>query len=105
MTEKNLKLIMEIAKEHAPREMCGLLVIIKGEEYFKLCKNIKEGTDGFILDPEDFAEAEDSGDIIAVVHSHPNRDTSPSDADLAGIETSGLKWIIVNPFTNEVTEI
>jgi len=83
------------AKETLPDESCGLVAVIGGEKKYWPCKNLsKENFDYFILDPEDYANCEDQGEIIALVHSHPQGSAYPSETDKAGCEFSGLEWYI-----------
>jgi proteasome lid subunit RPN8/RPN11 len=87
------------ALEHAhaefPRESCGLLIVRRGKERYVACRNMAQGTDQFVIHPEDYAKAQDLGEIIAVVHSHPKTSPEPSQADRVSCEATGLPWFII----------
>lgn len=90
------------AKKEAPSEACGLVLCIKGKKIYKPCKNISTTPkDHFILCPTDWAEAEDSGEILAVFHSHTILGPEPTPADLSSCEKLKKTWYICNPYTEE----
>lgn len=90
---------IEAARAHAqaqyPRESCGLVVVVKGRERYLACTNAAQGTEHFVLPAEEYADAEAKGEILAVVHSHPNAPAAASQADMVSCEASGLPWYIV----------
>ena len=90
------------AKEQDPKESCGLLIDIKGKEKYYACKNLSNWSNQcFIIDPIDYAKAEDTGKILAVIHSHPTTQPIASQADMISCEDSKLPWHIVNPKTEQ----
>jgi proteasome lid subunit RPN8/RPN11 len=102
------KVVLDIRK-HAeseyPKESCGLVVIKGGKQVYFPCKNLADNQlDHFIIDPEDYAKAEDMGEIVKVVHSHPNIAPLPSEGDKVSCELSGLPWVIVNWPTGDIHE-
>ena len=90
------------AKEQDPKESCGLLIEIKGKEKYFPCKNLSNWSNQcFIIDPVDYAKAEDTGKILAVIHSHPTTQPVASQADMISCEDTNLPWHIVNPKTEQ----
>ena len=88
------------AEAHAaaeyPREACGLLVSAKGKPTYWPCRNLAQAAGQmFELDPCDFMRAEACGEVVGVIHSHPDTPPVPSQADRVGCETSGMPWWIV----------
>lgn len=108
MTPETLIQIQDHAKAEYPRESCGLIVIRKGKERYWPCRNLSTETDpvkvNFHMHHEDSVAAEESGDVVAVVHSHPNGSPLPSQADLVACEASELPWVIIGWPTGEVNE-
>lgn len=83
-----------------PHECCGLVVFwpASAQVSYLRCANMAPGSmqDSFVLDPQAWADVEDAGgEVLAVVHSHPNASAHPSMADRVMCERSGLPWLIM----------
>lgn len=92
---------LEAIKLHAcaeyPREACGLIIAKGKKEQYVPCRNTSTGPrEQFRMSAEDWAAAEDQGAVLAVVHSHPDADPYPSEADRVACEETGLPWVIVS---------
>jgi proteasome lid subunit RPN8/RPN11 len=85
------------AEAEAPRECCGLAVRDRsGLLVYVACRNVARDHEHFIINATDYARAEDTGEVVAIAHSHPYMDPAPSLADRTSIEDTGLPWLIVN---------
>lgn len=97
ISEKLLASIRQHTSAESPNEACGLVIVKRGRHKYIPCKNIaKSKQDHFVISHEDYADAEDEGKIVYIVHSHVNIPHLPSDGDKVGIEKSGLPWLIIN---------
>ena len=101
---ETIKLTLELGEAiwaHAqacyPRECCGLVIAAGDGMTYVPCTNMDTtgAQDRFVFDKLEWADAEDAGDILAVVHSHPDASANPSDADKVMCERTGVPWIII----------
>lgn len=79
-------------------ESCGLVVQNHNKCLeFRLCKNISaEPKHSFIIDPKDYALAEDSSyRVLFIVHNHPNGGDFFSQTDLDEISKGYTPWILL----------
>lgn len=79
-----------------PAEACGLIVRSSNRCLrFVPCRNVAtDASDRFEIHPDDWADCEDSGQIVAVWHTHPDASAHPSVHDRIGCSRSGLPWLI-----------
>lgn len=90
LTETIKAAILAHTTECFPAESCGLIV----DNNYVPCRNISKHKDQFEIHHEDLAAAEDTGEIQAYVHSHPNASARASEIDLLQIELHQKPWII-----------
>lgn len=85
-----------------PKECCGVVIVRKGKEQYVPCANeASDPSEHFIMSASDYAKAEDEGEVIAVVHSHPDATARPSEGDRAQCEATGVLWAIVSVMADE----
>lgn len=84
------------AMREFPRESCGLVVQVGGRPVYWPCENRSSAVQCFMMDPHDYLDASDNGEILAVVHSHPSLPPVPSEPDKQACEASGLPWHIIS---------
>ncbi len=51
----------------------------------------------FIIDPFDFADGEDKGEVVGVVHSHPQNVLEFSEADIVSCNSIQIPFYLVCP--------
>ena len=95
MLSKEDKEIINNLFEVYPEEGCGLLINKKGKIVWKFCDNVAENKkETFQIDPKEYVKARLSGDIYAIVHSHPDISCKPSEADKKASDFLGIPYII-----------
>lgn len=102
--------IMQAIYAHAaaqyPKEACGFVVQNGRKIRYLPCRNIAENPqDNFVIPPQDYAQAEDLGEIIRIIHSHPDVPVLiPSEMDRLQCDHSGIVWGIVSWPEGDYTE-
>ncbi|MDW0398586.1 C40 family peptidase, partial [Mannheimia haemolytica] len=70
--------IIDYALQHEPHEMCGFVVFDGNKNRFIPCENQAEDkANYFEISDLDYIKAEAQGELVAVVHSHPEPNGKP----------------------------
>ena len=95
------------ATEAYPEECCGLIINVDGIETYWKCKNISKAykTKSFVIDPIDYANGEDQGEVLGIVHSHPNGDLGFSHVDKIACKYLDLPFYLVEPESQSIIVI
>lgn len=79
--------IRKHAEQEYPKECCGVVVEVLGRPQYFPCRNDSdEPTEEFNMNVEDYTDALDLGEQLAIVHSHPDASSRPSAYDVAYME-------------------
>lgn len=95
--------IGEHFKEEYPREGCGVISVVKGKKKWFPCTNIAEDGDDFIIDSQEYLKLKRTTDIVAIVHSHPDSSSEPSDTDIKYCNALGIPYYIYSYPNMELT--
>lgn len=79
-----------------PREACGVVIAVGRKYEVVTCRNVAQRDDQFMIHHEDLHAALSRGELIAVWHTHCDLPPTPSQADLAGVEATGVSWFIMS---------
>jgi proteasome lid subunit RPN8/RPN11 len=93
------------AKSHLkscyPNEGCGVVI----NDTFVPIRNVSpRPRNSFTMDNAQLLEAQDVGELQAIVHSHPDASPHPSHADRMQAEGYGVPWYIASVSAQDVSE-
>lgn len=88
--------ILAHAQASRPQECCGLVIRTHQHCRYIPCTNFAASPcQNFVISPEDFLHATTNGEILALVHSHPEGPSSLSEADKTTQRLSNCDWWLV----------
>ncbi|NIF20572.1 C40 family peptidase [Candidatus Pantoea multigeneris] len=98
MRKKVLEAIQQHVAAAYPNEACGVIVQNGRAQQYIPCRNTAEvPTENFTLAPEDFTAAEALGEVLMIIHSHPDVvQLIPSEMDRIQCDWSGVEWGIMS---------
>ncbi|WP_261831111.1 C40 family peptidase [Leminorella grimontii] len=90
------KMILDHAAACYPAESCGLIIGTPAGRHYMPCVNIADSpTEFFEISPTDWLRAHTAGEVVAVVHSHPDGLPVLSEGDRAAQRRTALEWWLV----------
>ncbi|MBD1590167.1 C40 family peptidase [Pseudomonas typographi] len=96
LSKDTLQAIYDDARARLPNEACGFIVRKDRVSRYTPAPNTAQNpAEDFKISAEAWAEAEDQGEIVAIVHSHPGQSARLSHADRVSMEGTGLPWLVV----------
>lgn len=98
MRKKIMAAITAHVQAEYPNEACGVVVQTGRAQEYLPCRNISDTpTESFTLAPDDYAAAEAQGEVLMIIHSHPDVvQLVPSEVDRIQCDHSGVEWGIMS---------
>lgn len=93
--KKQMDAAIQHARDEYPAESVGFFYVQKGRMKYHRATNVSGQADNFVVSPEEYDAVEALGEIVALVHSHPDASPLPSVLDQRAHEASGLDWVII----------
>ena len=88
--------IVQHAMAEPPHEACGLIVMDGRKQIYLECDNTAPNPhEAFEIEVLDYLTADNMGEVVAVVHSHPNGEPFLSSDDREHAAGSGVDWVLV----------
>lgn len=98
MRQKLLDSIKKHVDSEYPNEACGFIIDTGKKQIYLPCKNISDNPKAhFLISPEEQLAAEKQGEIIMIIHSHPDvTSLVPSEFDRIQCDYTGIEWGIMS---------
>jgi|TARA_Y100000052_G_C2933347_1_gene75826 proteasome lid subunit RPN8/RPN11 len=95
------------ARKVYPEECCGLIIKVDNEEIYWKCNNIAKAykEKSFVIDPLDYARGEDQGEVLGIVHNHPDGELAFSHTDRMACKYIDLPFYLVEPNSESIIVI
>lgn len=107
ITKTNLDQFIKLAKEKAPQEAVGFIVMKGRKQVLIPGRNIADNpTEFFAIDPDDYVAAEQEGDIVVILHSHTGEHATAmmSDFDMSSLIMEEITFGIYSVTSGEYLE-
>ena len=74
MSDNWNSLLLLMLENVSQKNVCGMLIKKEDNIIYGPCRNLaKENPKfSFVIDPDDWAHYEDQGEVIGIIHSHPD---------------------------------
>jgi proteasome lid subunit RPN8/RPN11 len=91
---QHLSAIEDHFRSWYPKEGCGVIGVVKGKSKWFPCENLADQKEDFVMNTEDFHNANLESDVIAIVHNHVDSSPEPSYNDRKYCNALGIPYYI-----------